>query len=132
MHFLGAEKIRSKVGFINRRRADFRRGKRLGKDDHMVICRKPNSIRSIGKPTILFPTSCLLEKRESELKLLVFGQRINVVTTLLDPVAYPNKDLATLYRARWQQELDFRSIKVASQMDVLRCKIPELVRKQEI
>jgi Transposase DDE domain len=40
------------------------------------------------------------------------------------------EDLAALYRARWNNELDLRSIKVTLQMDLLRCKTPELVRKE--
>src|SRR5262249_35854576 len=39
-------------------------------------------------------------------------------------------DLATLYRARWNNELDLRSIKATMQMRELRCKTPELVRKE--
>ncbi len=35
-----------------------------------------------------------------------------------------------LYRARWNAELDLRSLKQTLQMDVLRCKTPELVRKE--
>src|SRR5262249_10901705 len=39
-------------------------------------------------------------------------------------------ELAELYRARWNNELDLRSIKIVLQMDRLRCKTPELVRKE--
>jgi hypothetical protein len=53
-----------------------------------------------------------------------------VVTTLLDPQQATKEDLATLYRARWHAELDLRSIKSAMQMRELRCKTPELVRKE--
>jgi hypothetical protein len=53
-----------------------------------------------------------------------------VVTTLLDPQRTTKEDLATLYRARWNNELDLRSIKSTMQMDELRCKTPELVRKE--
>jgi IS4 transposase len=35
-----------------------------------------------------------------------------------------------LYRARWNNELDLRSIKSTMQMHDLRCKTPELVRKE--
>ena len=38
--------------------------------------------------------------------------------------------MADLYRARWNNELDLRSIKITLQMDILRCKTPELVRKE--
>ena len=53
-----------------------------------------------------------------------------VVTSLLDPAAYPAKELAGLYRARWHAELDIRTIKCLMQMDVLRCTTPEMVRKE--
>ena len=52
------------------------------------------------------------------------------MTTLLDPEQTTKEDLAALYRARWNNELDLRSIKVTLQMDLLRCKTPELVRKE--
>ena len=55
---------------------------------------------------------------------------IVVVTTLLDPGQASKEELASLYRARWNNELDLRSIKVTLQMDRLRCKTPELVRKE--
>ena len=55
---------------------------------------------------------------------------IIIVTTLLDPVQYTKEDLAALYRRRWNNELDLRSIKSTMQMDVLRCKTPELVHKE--
>src|SRR5262249_13200939 len=35
-----------------------------------------------------------------------------------------------LYRARWNAELDLRSLKQIMQMDILRCKTPESVRKE--
>ena len=53
-----------------------------------------------------------------------------VVTTLLDAQQTTKEDLATLYRARWHNELDIRSLKSARQMGELRCKTPELVRQE--
>ena len=53
-----------------------------------------------------------------------------VVTTLLYHHQTTREDLATLYRARWNNELDLRSIKSTMQMHHLRCKTPELVRKE--
>ena len=53
-----------------------------------------------------------------------------MVTTLLDPVETTKEDLATLYRARWNNELDIRSLKSATRCESLRCKTPELVRKE--
>ncbi len=51
-------------------------------------------------------------------------------TTLLDPEQTTKEVLAALYRARWNNELDLRSIKSTMHMDVLRCKTPELVQKE--
>jgi hypothetical protein len=53
-----------------------------------------------------------------------------VVSTLLNAEEVTAHDLAELYRARWNAELDLRSLKQTMQMDILRCKTPELVRKE--
>ena len=53
-----------------------------------------------------------------------------VVTTLLDAILSSAHDLAELYGQRWHCELDLRSIKAALGMDVLRCRTPEMVRKE--
>src|SRR4051794_25521347 len=37
------------------RRADFRKGKRLGKEDHLVVWKKPTSIRSVDRATYNAP-----------------------------------------------------------------------------
>ena len=55
---------------------------------------------------------------------------LNLVTTLTDPEPYSVDDLSTLYRQRWDVELDIRSIKVTMGMDELRCRTPEMVRKE--
>lgn len=70
-----------------------------------------------------------------ELKLFVSGRgfrtkKLTVVTSLLDPQEYPAQAIADLYRRRWSAELYLREIKVVMGMDVLRCKTPELVRKE--
>jgi hypothetical protein len=114
------------------RKTDFRRGKRLGKDDHIVTWFKPTKPRSIDRQTYnTLPESLTI--RECRVPIAQPGFRVKVVviaTTLLDHVAYPPSELAELYRARWNAELDLRSLKQTLQMDVLRCKTPELVRKE--
>ena len=74
-----------------------------------------------------------LTVREVRIRVRVPGFRTDsfvVVTTLLDAAEFPAAELATLYRARWQAELDLRSLKVTLQMDILRGKTPEMVRKE--
>jgi len=132
MHLLQRRGVDTVSRLSAHRRADFRQGKRLGKDDHLVQWKKPTSIRSVDRPTYnALPDS--IPVREVRFRVAQVGFRtrsVVVVTTLLDPAQASREELAALYRARWNNELDLRSIKVVLQMDLLRCKTPELVRKE--
>lgn len=57
-------------------------------------------------------------------------QVLVVVTTLLDAQQYPAREIAALFRRRWQAELNLRSLNIVLQMDHLRCKSPERVRNE--
>jgi hypothetical protein len=114
------------------RTADFRRGKRLGSGDHLVRWAKPGKPRSTDRKTYDALPEFLMV-RECHVRVEQPGFRVRsliIATTLLDADAFTKDDLATLYRARWQAELDLRSLKETMQMRVLRCKTPELVRKE--
>jgi len=116
---------------LSKRHADFRRGTRLGKGDHIVQWPQPTKPRTIDRKTYnLLPE--FLTVRETLVRVEQPGFRTRtlvVVTTLLD-AEITKDDLAQLYRARWNAELDLRSLKQTMQMDILRCKTPELVRKE--
>ena len=74
-----------------------------------------------------------LEVRQLRVRVQTRGFRtrvLDVVTTLLDAEIYTKAKIASLYRQRWHAELDLHSIKVVLGMDVLRCKTPEMVRKE--
>ena len=118
--------------FTSHRKTDFRRGKRLGPGDHIVIWRKPTKPRTVDREMYdTLPESLTI--REVRVRVAQPGFRTEtliVATTLLDADEFTNYDLAQLYRARWNAELDLRSLKQTLQMDALRCKTPELVRKE--
>jgi hypothetical protein len=57
-------------------------------------------------------------------------ERIVIVTTLLDPKAFPKDAFADLYRKRWYAELFLRDIKTTLHMDVLKCKSPAMIRRE--
>ena len=57
-------------------------------------------------------------------------REITLATTLLDAEIYEAEELATLYYRRWSVELHIRSLKTQMQMDQLRCKSPQMVRKE--
>lgn len=114
------------------RATDFRTGKRLGKDDHLVSMPKPQ------RPAWMSPEDDAalpkaLELREVRIRVKQKGFRVKalvVVTTLIDVTAYPADDIADLYRRRWHAELNLRSLKVVLQMDHLRCKSPHRARNE--
>lgn len=116
-----------------RRPADLRKGQRLGKNDRLFTWLKPPR-----KPCWL-PQSwwkkipAQLTVRVLRFKLCNPGYRpasVTLVTTLLDPRQYPAQALAQLYARRWKIELWFRDIKSSMGMEVLRCKTPQMLRKE--
>jgi len=114
------------------RRTDFRTGKRLGKDDHLVVWRKPARPKWMSAEQYAeLPAQLTL--REVRIRVAEKGFRTRslvVVTTLVDAEAYPPEAIALLYRQRWHAELYLRSLKTVLQMDHLRCKTPERVRNE--
>jgi hypothetical protein len=57
-------------------------------------------------------------------------KRITLVTTLLDPVAYPAHQLIGLYARRWHLELALRHLKTTLGMELLRCQTPNMAEKE--
>jgi hypothetical protein len=114
------------------RKTDFRRGVQLGRYDHLVLWKKPQRPEWMEEQAYQqYPDELVMR----ELRVFVKGQKvrsrtITIATTLLDHRAYSKTELATLYRQRWHAELNLRSLKTVLQMDVLRCKTPEMVRKE--
>ena len=108
------------------------RSLRLGKDDHLVIWHQPQRPQWMDIDTYnSMPDSLLL--REIRVQVRVSGFRVRtmlLITTLIEAEEFTHDDLADLYRQRWEAELDLRSLKVTLQMDILRCKTPEMVRKE--
>jgi putative transposase len=114
------------------RQTDFRQGRRLGKEDHLVTWSRPPRPRWMSAAQFAaLPAELTL--RELRIRVAQPGMRTRslvVVTTLLDALQYPAAEIAALYRRRWQAELHLRSIKVVLQMDHLRCKTPDRVRNE--
>lgn len=113
------------------RKADFRKGKRLGKDDHLVQWSKPH-IRDVSrKAQQEMPRQLTVREARVHIKQPGFRTKVIIlVTTLLNPVQYTKEELVELYRQRWHNELDIRSLKTVMQMECLSCKTPELVQKE--
>jgi putative transposase len=115
-----------------RRMPDFRRGRRLGPDDHLITWTKPERPEWMDEATYAaIPDTLTL--REVRYCVVVPGRRtqvLTVATTLLDAEAYSRQGIAQLYGFRWNSELDIRSIKQALNLAHVRCKSPEMVRRE--
>ena len=114
------------------RHTDFRRGRRLGVHDHIVTWTKPQRPEWMDQATYdSLPKTLAL--REVRTQVATPGCRVKdliVVTTLSDHETYSKEEILDLYHERWHAEIDLRSIKTQMKMDILRCKTPEMVRKE--
>ena len=135
-YFMIALILSGKRDFVVRlhqtRKVDFERAKRLGKGDHLVTWKRPKKPQWMDQETYE-QTPETLTVRLLEVQVNEPGFRtesLHVVSTLTDATQYPKDDIAQLYRKRWLAELDLRALKVSLGMDVLRCKTPEMVRKE--
>jgi len=115
-----------------RRHVDFRRGKRLGKYDHLIVWNRPVRPAWMDEATYdSIPESITM--REIRFHIIEPGRRtevLTVATTLIDAETYTKEDIAGLYGYRWNSELDIRSIKTSLNLDHVRCKSPAMVHRE--
>ncbi len=115
-----------------RRPVDFRCGHRLGKDDQVIVWKKPKRPPWMAEATYpQLPET--LRVRQVRLRVRQEGFRTRtmvVATTLLQPPQASRVELTELYRRRWHGDLDLRSLKETMQMSILRGKTPAMVRKE--
>ena len=115
-----------------RRQSDFRRGRRLGRQDHVVCWEKPPRPGWMDAATYAaLPAALAL--REVRVVVAAPGTRtraLTVVTTLVDGARYRRGDIEDLYHRRWHVELDIRNIKQTLSMDILSCQTPAMPAKE--
>jgi len=115
-----------------RRHSDFRRGRRLGKYDHLIVWTRPPRPKWMDEATYAqIPET--LELREIRYNIVEPGRRtrtIDVITTLVDAEQYRKEQIAELFGFRWNSELDIRSIKSNLNLAHVRCKSPEMVHRE--
>jgi len=117
------------------RRMDTSALRPLGEGDYVTVWTKPRAIPAKSRMT---QAQCDALPQTIRVRLVMvdverFGFRTKKVwlaTTLLDPLAYPAKDIADLYLRRWRLEICFRDIKATMRMEQLRCQTPSMARKE--
>lgn len=116
-----------------RRFTDFRKGRRLGRGDHVAQWPKPKQKPEWLDKDTYDAMQDILMLREVRVEVDKPGfrtRKLIVVTTLLDAREFKASEIAKLYRRRWDAELNLRSLKIVLQMDYLRCKTPHRVRNE--
>lgn len=106
------------------RMTDFRRGRRLGERDHLIVYQKP-----VIKPAWLSKKAYAQAPATLTVRELRTGGK-TLVTTLLCPKQTSKADLKDLYRDRWHVELDLRNIKTTLGMERLSCLRPGMAVKE--
>jgi hypothetical protein len=114
------------------RNHDFRRGKRLGKKDHLAEWKKPARPEWMDKETYRsYPEFIRLREVSIVHEHPGFRSKTRtVVTTFLNSKAVTGDDLKELYDLRWFIEINLSFIKQTMRMDILRCKTPAMVKKE--
>jgi hypothetical protein len=115
------------------RRGDFRRGRRLSRDERLVQWRKPAQPAWTVSRKLWQQLPEVLTLRLVRCRLSQPGFRtrqVTLVTTLLDSQAFPPFKLAELYYRRWSMELSLRNLKTTLQMDQLSCKTPANLERE--
>ena len=117
----------------HRRKVDFRKAKRLAKNDGLFVWRKGAQQSEIlsADEWALLPTQITVRIIRFTATIRGFrSRRITLVTTLLDPKLFPAQDLVGLYARRWRLELCLRDLKTTMGMEQLRCKTPDMAEKE--
>jgi Transposase DDE domain len=107
-----------------RKKVDFSLGVCLGAKDHLIEWLKPKR-----KPVWMSQQAYNDLPEAMTIREFAVNGRI-YVSTLLNAKSFHKQELAMLYKQRWKIELDFRSIKTNMGMEMLRCKTPDMVRKE--
>jgi Transposase DDE domain len=100
-------------------------------DGDVIVWQRPNKPRGMkGEqyrtyPKVLLMRQVSVDARDKDNR----AEQFKVITSILDPTI-DGGQIGKLYERRWAGEVDIRSIKSTMKMDVLRCKTPEMVRKE--
>jgi hypothetical protein len=102
-----------------------------GPDSDILVWQRPNKPRGMtgeqyrSYPKRLVMRQVTVDARDKNNRATQF----KVVTTILD-MSINGEQIGGLYERRWDGEVDIRSIKSTMQMDILRCKTPDMVHKE--
>jgi len=106
------------------KKADFTTGEILGKNDHIITLKRPKD-----KPEWMSEEEAKNRPKELKIREIKTGDKI-LITTFLCKKTMSAKIIKKLYKERWHIEVDFRNIKITLGLTTLKCKSPEMVKKE--
>lgn len=136
-NFVAAAQMRARAAdLISRvavRRIDWRKGRRLGSNDRLVVWpkskRKPKYMSAAQWAQ--FPDEITVRVVRVKVAQKGFRTReLTLVTTLLDPILYPVAEIVQAYLHRWRLEMCLDDLKTTLGLDALRCKSPPMVHRE--
>ena len=100
-------------------------------DGDIIVWQRPNKPRGMtGEQYRKYPENLTMRQVSVDARgRNNRAEHFKVVTTILD-ASIGGAQIGAVYERRWDGELDIRSIKSTMKMDILRCKTPEMVRKE--
>jgi hypothetical protein len=136
-HYVACARLQAhQVDLISRvsiRQIDWRKGVRLGPDERLVTWKKSRQRSPYLTPQewAALPEEITVRVIRVRVKQAGFRTRTLVlVTTLLDPVAYPLAEVAAAYLRRWRIELCLDDLKTVLGLETLRCKSPAMIHRE--
>jgi Transposase DDE domain len=100
-------------------------------DGDIIVWQRPNKPRGMsGEQYRSYPESLTMRQVSVDARdRNNRAEQFKVITTILD-ASIGGGQIGAVYERRWDGEIDIRSIQVTMQMDILRCKTPEMVHKE--
>jgi hypothetical protein len=132
-YFIACELCNRGIDIVARAQYE-RTGSRVAQsspDGEILVWQRPNKPRGMtgekyrSYPKTLIMRQVTVDARDKNNRVKQF----KVVTTILN-VSIDGKQIGDLFERRWDGEVDIRSIKSTMQMDILRCKTPDMVHKE--
>ncbi len=106
------------------KKTDFTKGRILGNDDHIITIKAPYKTPS-------WMSDEEYSKGPKEIKIReIRVSGIVLITTMLCHKKTTAIAVKNIYKKRWNIEVDFRNIKSTLDLHTLKCKSPEMVRKE--
>ena len=124
--------VQSVMRVHQRRKVDWRRGKKIDRNSRLVTWEKPARPGKSGITTDewrALPDTMTVRLIRVRAKGRDKKMRTMYLATTLIDEEYPTEELAMLYAERWKIEVKFRDIKTTMQLEEFRVRTPAMARK---